>query len=148
MSQENVEIVRGYWEVVGRLLDEYWANPDVPLTESPLIDDMGAFDLVHPDAEWTPAGQLRTAHGREEWLRTLAEGLDVVEYWRPAVEDVIDGGNDEVVAVVRVSIRGQGSGIAVSQQIFSVVTVREGQIARISEYTDRAGALEAAGLRE
>jgi hypothetical protein len=33
MSRENVELVRGYWEVVG---------------------DMGAFDPIHPEAEWKP----------------------------------------------------------------------------------------------
>jgi len=147
MSQENVEIVRGYWEVIGRVLDEYWANPDVPLSESPVVDQ-GAFDLVDPDAEWTPAGQLRTAHGREQWLRAIDEGLEAVDYWRPEVEKVIDAGEDKVVAVVRVSIRGKGSGVSVSQQIFTVVAVREGKIARITEYTDRAEALEAAGLRE
>jgi len=146
MSQENVEIVRGYWEVVGRLLDEYWANPAVPLSQSPLVEQ--GFDLVDPDAEWTPVGQLRTAHGREQWLRAIDDALEAVDYWRPTVEEVIDGGKDKVLAVVRVSIRGRGSGASVSQQIFSVVGVREGRIARIIEYTDRADALKAAALSE
>jgi ketosteroid isomerase-like protein len=146
MSQENVEIVRGFWEVVGRLLDQYWANPEVPLGQWPDVEQ--GFDLVDPDAEWTPAGQLRTAHGREQWLRAIDDGLEAVDYWRPEVEEVIDAGKDKVLGVVRVSIRGKGSGASVSQQIFSLVSLREGRIARIVEYTERAEALEAAGLSE
>ena len=145
MSQENVEIVRGYWEVVGRLLDEYWANPEVPPSQWPGVEQ--GFDLVDPDAEWTPFG-LPAARGREQWLRAVDDALEAVDYWRPEVEEVIDAGKDKVLAVVRVSIRGKGSGISVSQQIFSVVAVREGRIARIIEYTDRADALQAVGLRE
>jgi hypothetical protein len=34
MSRENVEIVRGYYEVLSRWLDNYWANP-VALDETP-----------------------------------------------------------------------------------------------------------------
>ena len=147
MSQENVELVRAYWEVVGRLLDEYWANPDVPLSQSPLVDK-GAFDLVDPDAEWTPPLTSDTARGRDQWLRTIDDFLEAVDYWRPEIEDLIDAGEEKVVAVVRVSIRGKGSGVSVSQEIFSVVTIRDRSIARIIEYTDRAEALEAAGLRE
>ena len=145
MSQENVEIVRGYWEVVGRLLDEYWANPDVPLSQWPLVE--GGFDLVDPDAEWTPFGQPRV-HGREQWLRAIDDALEAVDYWHPEIEEVIDAGQDKVLAVVRVSIRGRGSGVSVSQQLFTVVAVREGRIAGIIEYTARAEALEAVGLRE
>jgi ketosteroid isomerase-like protein len=146
MTQENVEMVRSYFEVVGRLLDEYWANPEVPLSESPVIDQ-GAFDLVHPDAEWMTPVMRKAARGREQWLRAIDDGLEAVDYWRPEVEDVIDAGEDKAVAIVRVSIRGKGSGVSVAQRIFSVVTIRDRSIAQIIEYTDRAEALQAAGLR-
>jgi hypothetical protein len=76
MSEENVELVRDYWEVVGRLLDEYWANPEVRLTQSPAVEQ--AFDLVDPEAEWTPFGQPRPAHGREQWLRAVDDALEAV----------------------------------------------------------------------
>ncbi len=86
------------------------------------------------------------AHGREQWLRAVDDFLEAFDYWHPKVEEVTDAGKDKVLVVVRVSIRGKGSGVSVSQQIFEVVTVREGKIARMIEYTDRAEALEAAGL--
>jgi ketosteroid isomerase-like protein len=53
-----------------------------------------------------------------------------------------------VVVSVRVVARGRGSGIPVNQQVFSVITVRDGKVARIHDYIERAIALEAAGLRE
>lgn len=63
MSQENVKIMRSYFELVGRLLDEYWAKPEVPLSESPVLDQ-GAFDLVHPDAEWKTPVMREAVRGR------------------------------------------------------------------------------------
>jgi hypothetical protein len=48
----------------------------------------------------------------------------------------------------RNAIRGKGSGLEVDQAICTVVTVREGKIAAIWDFTDRQAALESAGLRE
>jgi ketosteroid isomerase-like protein len=42
--------------------------------------------------------------------------------------------------------RGRGSGVPVDQRVFSVLTVRDGKVARIDDHTERADALEAAGL--
>ena len=49
MSQENVEIVRRYFQLIDRMLGEYWANP-VPLSEYP--EAKQAFRDVHADAEF------------------------------------------------------------------------------------------------
>ena len=59
-----------------------------------------------------------------------------------------DLGGDQVLVESRNAIRGKGSGLEVDQAICTVVTVREGKIAAIWDFTDRAEALEAAGLRE
>lgn len=32
------------------MLERYWAAPDVPFSESPLVEEVLA--LLHPDAEW------------------------------------------------------------------------------------------------
>ena len=52
------------------------------------------------------------------------------------------------MAFLRISIRGKGSGVPVEQRIYSLMTVRGSKISKIDDYTDRARALETAGLAE
>ena len=49
---------------------------------------------------------------------------------------------------LRFRARGKGSGVEIGRRGFWVYELRGGRLYRISEYSDRAGALEAAGLRE
>jgi ketosteroid isomerase-like protein len=44
--------------------------------------------------------------------------------------------------------RGRASGVKVETRFYEVYTLREGKVSRVDEYTERAEALEAAGLRE
>ena len=143
MSRANVEIVRGYYEVLGGWLDAYWADP-VPLDET----SHELLEHLDPEVEWDWAFEARTFRGREQLLRAVADWIEAVDDWRVKVEDLIDAGGDHVFGILRVSVRGRGSGARVDQRIFTAFTIRHGKIARIDDYTDRAEALEASGLRE
>jgi ketosteroid isomerase-like protein len=44
--------------------------------------------------------------------------------------------------------RGRASGVEVDTRFYEVYALREGKVLRVDEYTDRAEALEAVGLRE
>jgi ketosteroid isomerase-like protein len=44
--------------------------------------------------------------------------------------------------------RGRGSGVEVEARFYEVYTVRDGRTVRWEEFSDRAEALKAAGLRE
>ncbi|MGH2925907.1 MAG: nuclear transport factor 2 family protein [Solirubrobacterales bacterium] len=140
MSQENVEIVRRYFELIDRMLGEYWLNP-VPLSEYPETEQ--AFNEVHPDAEWKPP-HMEAFRGKDAWLAAVSDWLDAADHWRIVIEDVSDLGGDRVLVESRNAIRGKGSGLEVDQAISTVVTVREGRIAAIWDFTDRQAALEAA----
>ena len=50
--------------------------------------------------------------------------------------------------MVRVSIRGRGSGVPVEQRFYTVCGIRDGKIALIHDFMDRWEALDAVGLRE
>jgi ketosteroid isomerase-like protein len=63
------------------------------------------------------------------------------------VEEIIDAG-DQVVVVAHHQGRGRQSGAEVETRFYPVYTLREGKVARVDEYTERAEALEAAGLSE
>jgi ketosteroid isomerase-like protein len=129
MSQENVEIVRGLWDAYSQgdidrvltLTDPYVVL--VSLEEGPLYGP----DAVRANyARWSEAWQ-----GQPE----------------TAVEEVI-GVGDHVLVIACFQGRGRGSGVRVEQRLYEVYTLRNGRILRVDEFSDRAEALEAVGLRE
>jgi ketosteroid isomerase-like protein len=146
MSQENVEIARGWYEAVNRWLGSYWENPERPLNEVPGTDAL--FERLGPKAEWNWVFGLKSSRGRNQWLRAISDWIETVDDWRIEVEEVIDAVVDRVVATAHVHARGRGSGVPLDQHLSSVVTVRDGKVMRIDDYLDRAEALKAAGLSE
>jgi ketosteroid isomerase-like protein len=145
MSEENVEVVKRYFELIDRMLEDYWSNP-VPLTEYPRLDE--AFRDVHADARWKPPNLNQAIQGKEAWLSFVSDLLDAADDWRIDIEDVSRLGDDHILVASRNAIRGKGSGIEIDQAIWTVVAVKGGKIATISDFTERAEALEAAGLSE
>ena len=146
MSQENVDVARQWYEVLSRWLESYWANPGRPLAETPGTDEM--FDRMDAEAEWDWLFSRETFRGRDQLLRAAADWIETVDAWQIEVEELIDGAGGRVVVIVRVVARGRESGAPVHQRVFSVITVRDGKVARIHDHTDRNQALQAAGLRE
>jgi ketosteroid isomerase-like protein len=145
MSQENVDVVRRFYEVLNEWLTSYWSDPEQPLNESPGVEKV--FEHLDPEAEWDWVFSPETFRGREQLLRAVADWLETVTDWRVEVEELIDGSRDRVLMIGRVVARGKGSGTPVHQPMFVVVTVRNGKVARLEDQMERAKALEAAGLR-
>ncbi len=103
--------------------------------------------MFHPDAEWTSVFAPKKSQGTG-MLRSLDDWLDASEEWRVEAEEIIEGTENRVLSVLRVSIRGRGNGVPVEQRLYTVVTLRKGRIAPIHVFTNRQEALEAAGVRE
>lgn len=146
MSEQNVEVVRGYFEVFNKWLASYWSDPERALDESPGLD--AVFARLDPEAEWDWPLSPETFRGREQLLQAVADWLETVSHWRIDVEDLIEGSQGRVLLVGRVVARGKGSGAPIHQPIFTAVTVRNGKIARIDDHTEKAKAVEAAGLSD
>ena len=135
MSEENVE--------TARMAFEAWNRRDL----------QSVLDLFHPDVVWEENVQVfpgmdRIYRGHEGFLKWDRDAFS--EVWESiAVEplEFIDAG-DHVVALLRLSGKGQGSGVDVELAIYNVLTFRDGKVAWRRLYTDRAEALEAAGLSE
>ena len=152
MSQENVEIVRRYYETVERAFEAYWVDPrsaeeawnagDVP----PEGAEMARY--VHPNVEWKTALTGITYRGYANIAKGWDQLVDAAQEYGISLKEVSDLGNDKVLAVVEVAMKGKASDIAVGAVIFSAVTVQDGQIIRLDEYLERSEALEAAGLSE
>jgi ketosteroid isomerase-like protein len=127
MSQENVEVVRGLFESYAR-------------------GDTDPEQYLAADVVWNPAD--------ESPQTGLDDALAYIERWESEWEDLntipeefIDAG-ESVFTTVHFSGRGRGSGIEVDTRLYEVWTLREGKVVRMDEFTDRAEALEAVGLRE
>jgi ketosteroid isomerase-like protein len=127
MSQENVEVVRSLFAVLDR-------------------NDWGAaLGLFDPEVEWSSTEG--TFRGLEGVVSSVAEWLEPWEEHLIEAEEFAEAG-DQVLAVVRLTGRGAGSGMEIDQRFFQVYAVRNGKIIRMVEFVTRNEALEAAGLRE
>jgi ketosteroid isomerase-like protein len=128
MSQENVEIAQ-------------------QLLKACASGDLDAA-LAHADPKmvWNP-----TQEGQAEGITAVRATM---ERWEESFQDLvvsyeetIDAG-DRVVLKTHVSGRGRGSGVEVDDRSYMVWTLRRGKVLRMDEFTERADALEAAGLSE
>jgi ketosteroid isomerase-like protein len=132
VSRENVERVKRSFELVNRRELEAWAA------------------MLAPDVEWhvEPQDPDATVHrGREaarryvlSWIETMGISFQVRE--------ILDAGEDQVVALTRLEARGGASGVPVEMDLAFVLTLRDGFTVRVQEMQDNAKALEAVGLPE
>jgi len=134
MSRENVEVVRrNYAAFAHGGFDEWMQHWSDDLDYRPVkegVDDTGPI-----------RGKVAMRQHIGDWIDTFDE------FWFEPLE-LIDAGDDTVVAVERFGGRAKLSGIETDQTSAVVFTIRVGKIARCHEYATRAEALEAAGLSE
>ena len=138
MSQENVEIVRRWYEAVSR-------------------GDLDALmELLSSDAEFVNETIGGTYRGREQIRKMFEEFWEVVEDYRVEPEELIEHG-DQIVVSLRLSGRFRHTGISEgvgipagipAEKTAHVLTIRNGKIVRNHVCRDKARALEAAGLSE
>ena len=131
MSAENIELMRRSEEAILRRDRDAWFA----------IHDED-FEIV-PVRDWLE-GAVR---GREAGWDYNMRVRDSFE-WGQGETERVDAGPDKVLGHPRYDLRGAGSGAEVEWEQWFVATVREGRILRMQWFTDRAEALEAAGLRE
>ena len=134
MSQENVEVVV---DTLKRVTDggvdalaEFW-DPGIKWRAAEgEIDDVGEL------------------HGPEAVRRHFQDWFDMFDDVTVVAEELIDAGDDRVVAVQRMTGRAKVSGIKTEIRFSVVYTFGDGKIVSGREYMDKEQALEAAGLRE
>jgi len=136
MSQENVEVVHRLFESINR------------------GDIEGAVALADPppDFEFVPSGVLipdlsGVQRGSEGFRRLTDAFFGEFDALHADVHELIDAG-DQVFSAFTLRGRGKQSGVETSFNGWLVWTVRDCKIARLLGFTDRAPALEAAGLSE
>jgi ketosteroid isomerase-like protein len=134
MSEENVE--------VGETVRRLWAA----LSKR----DWDAFSAeLDPDVEYTPREENVVARSREAVIQYVERWLQAWETFSGEVEEVVSAPvEDRAFVALHLRGRGKGSGVEIDDPLFWAYELRGGRLYRISEYSDRAEALEAAGLEE
>jgi ketosteroid isomerase-like protein len=134
MSGENVEVVRDALDAFGRggldAMADYWTEDVEHRAVEGAIDDRGPM------------------HGKAAVRAYAQDWLDNFDNFRSEAVELLDAGEDTVVAVVRISGLAKLSGIETDLTYAALYTIRDGKIARGREYETRRDALEAAGLSE
>lgn len=128
MTEANVATLRAGYDALNRgNLCEVMA----------LIDDDITFDpgLLSPDSD-------ASARGRDRFRALVQSWLDAFDDFRIEPLDVTQDG-DKLVAAVRQSGRGRGSGVDIAVEIAHVWTVRDGQAIRLESYPNLQAAREA-----
>ena len=70
------------------------------------------------------------------------------EGWSVELERLVDGDDEQVVALFHQTATGRGSGTPVKLHFGMVYELKGGRVIRMQNYMDPADALEAAGLSE
>ena len=114
--------------------------------------DMYVGEFVHPEIVFIRIGSelpdvAGEWHGKEGLRQATTEYLNVWDDYRFEVERMIDLG-DRVLVLERHTARGKLSGANISQDVGTLLTLRDGLIVRWEYYWERAEALEAAGIKE
>jgi ketosteroid isomerase-like protein len=132
VSQENVEIVRDAHKALNG------GNIDALIR---LCDP--AFRLDMSDRVFNPV----IYEGHDGIRRFYSQVWDVWENvtWEP--EKLLES-SDRVLALLRESARGRGSGIEVKRRTAMLWTFRGDRLTSLRFFRDRTEALEAAGLRD
>ncbi len=138
MSQENIQTVREAAAAFNRGdLDawlEYLADDIDYRAVEGALDDHGP---IH--------GKDAVRAYADDWIGTLDDFMDD---FRIEPVELIEAGEDKVIAVTRSSGRAKLSGVETHLTFAALYTVRDGKIARGREYWTKEQALEAAGLKE
>jgi ketosteroid isomerase-like protein len=135
MSREDAELVR--------TMCNGWLRGDLDAL-------VGSW---HPEVEWDTTHfegwvENKVYRGHDEVRRFLEEWL--ASWDRDSYEasfELVDTG-DRLVVLWSQRMAGRGSGAPVKLDSAQVLTVRDGKVSRIDNYTDVNEALEAVGLRE
>jgi ketosteroid isomerase-like protein len=138
MSQENVELIRTWYL-------------QFPALNSEALDFM--YEHVWDSAiDWRAmAGapdDLGPIEGRDAMRRYNEELLEIFEDIVLEAEEIIDGGEDRVIVVLRMTGRARLSGVETDMRFAVLCVLRDGRIVRGREYATKEEALEAMGLSE
>ncbi len=134
MSEENVKTVRDAFVAYNR-------------GELDAFLEYCADDIDYRAVEGAPDDH-GPIHGKEALRAFIQDWFDTFDDFRAEPVELIEAGEDKVIAVVRISGRAKLSGVETDLTYAELWTLRDGKVAWGRQYWTRDEALEAAGLSE
>jgi ketosteroid isomerase-like protein len=130
MSQEKVEAIRAGFDAFNRR------------------DADGLASLADPEVEFESALLGTPTYRGYDGLRRMLHDVDVA--WERLRSEPIDISvhGEIVVMTYRLSGRGRTSGADIEGQLVWLIEFRGEKVMRVREFTERAAALQAAGISE
>jgi ketosteroid isomerase-like protein len=130
--------VQGLYDAINRV----WGED--PAQHMDLLREFAdpQIELIVP-SEYIDIGDLRGYDGLARWMNMAAT---VFESWHYVLEDVVDAGDDRVLALVRLRVRGRASGAEMQFDAAHLLDFAGDRVRRLAVYRDRAEGLAAAGL--
>ena len=141
MSTAESELLRAFREGFEQG-NRAWNAGDVKTAYAALPDQ-----LVYQLAPTWP--EARVLRGREEVIEFFESFQETFPDARTALHEYLEGDHGAVVAGFRVTGTGRTSGAKAEMEIWQVWEIRDQEeltVTRVTEFTDRREALEAAGL--
>ncbi len=135
MSQQNVEVVRGFLEAL-------WDRRDF---EAALRFADSGLELDWSESRAPYAGVVRGYEAAIRWWKEVAEAF---EGYGVARRDFTDCGPSLVVVEQSISGQGRGSGVKFRATGATIWKVRDGKVVSGKLFQSKQEALEAAGLGE
>ena len=132
MPDDNVEIVRrGYAHFAAN------GSIDPGVTAEDFVWDMSTF------RGWP---EQQTYDGREGARQFIADWSGAWEEWELDLEELVDAGDDRVLAIVSQRGRSKSSGLVVEMHFAQLWTMRDGKQVRMQMYADPDEGRRAIGL--
>jgi ketosteroid isomerase-like protein len=139
MSQENVEVVRRFFEALADV-------PEDPETRSALWETLTAEDVVYiEDPKWPGSDRYQGRDAVRACWEAYEELLGDATVF--TMEDIRAAG-DKVLAIVDVAGQARESHVPYAHKWGYICQVGGGRLSYLRAYFDPAEALEAVGLRE
>jgi ketosteroid isomerase-like protein len=134
VSQENVEAVRAGFSALAQggveAASAFWREDINWRAMEGAPDDVGEM------------------HGIEAVRRYVQDWYEMFDDFTSELEEVLDVGGDQVVAVVHNAGRAKLSGVPTELRYAAVYTIADGKFVRAREYATRTEALKAVELEE
>lgn len=86
--------------------------------------------------------------GHEGLRKFFADNAANFEVFQGRYDDVRDLGEDRVLAIGTIHIRGRGAGVETDIPVAGIATYREGKLSRWEDFRERRAVLKALGLTE
>jgi ketosteroid isomerase-like protein len=134
MATEQIELVQSAFEA--------WNRRDIDGFARHASENVAWLEV-----SGRPEGVPTERHGRERMRQSLWSLFDAFESYHLHVEDMREVG-DRILVIVCEVARGRASGVEVNSQWGYLITVENGEMARIEAYRDADEAVEAAGLAQ